>query len=311
MEKMEDKALQKTISFVKSARKKGKTNQEVRLPILFICNQNEIVSYELKGRQMIGRPYGMNQPAIPILNEYVSRQHGYFESEGKQVRYTAQKTTNGILFKGRQLPPGTSIVLEDGDELQIPIYGSNDTSCILLNVVTEYEHVQFWTNLSKLSKDDLTGLLTRKGFNARLLQKIQEMDDTSTMCVFILDVDGFKQVNDRHGHLAGDMVLKMVSGQMEESVGKSGLVCRWGGDEFIGAIEGRPRMMRNLMEQLRSRIASTAVEDGIQVTVSIGYVTIRKDQAVDMDKIIESADRALYRAKNEGKNRIIMNSDVG
>ncbi len=125
----------------------------------------------------------------------------------------------------------------------------------------------------------------------------------------MLDIDHFKHINDRHGHLAGDAVLREIAAVVRESTRSEDLVCRFGGEEFVVVLPfSDPDLAGERAEQIRSSIASrTTHHDGaaIRVTASIGLAyapaELRKETA-----LIMLADQALYRAKAEGRNRVVL-----
>jgi two-component system cell cycle response regulator len=124
----------------------------------------------------------------------------------------------------------------------------------------------------------------------------------------ILDLDGFKAINDRHGHAAGDRVLKCFAARAKEVIRETDLLCRFGGDEFVIVMPGTGlRGGLEIAERIRAAIASDgfAVETGggrpIAVTVSAGLAESAGDSAA---ALLRRADRALYRSKQHGRNRV-------
>lgn len=130
-------------------------------------------------------------------------------------------------------------------------------------------------------------------------------------CVLLVDVDHFKQVNDRYGHLVGDRVLRHVASVLVGCVRHSDVVARYGGEEFvIAAVNCDLAQGRELGERIRSWVSgSPYLEEGIelQLTVSIGVAQNRPDVTYgtnNLEDMIERADKALYRAKHRGRNRV-------
>lgn len=152
--------------------------------------------------------------------------------------------------------------------------------------------------------DPLTGLYNRMKLDEDIgyaIKRAKRMD--SGFAVILLDVDNFKQVNDGYGHLFGDRVLKAVSTLLKGSTRDSDIVGRWGGEEFMiicpdTHLEG----CRNLAEQLRKRIADYQFEEIGSVQASFGVAVYRKDE--DVESIVARVDKALYRAKESGRNRV-------
>lgn len=156
--------------------------------------------------------------------------------------------------------------------------------------------------------DGLTGLLNRRGFDdqgARCIARARFERQPSA--VLLIDLDHFKQVNDRHGHAAGDAVLRHVGGLIPTMVRACDVVGRIGGEEIAIIMPGMsPEAARASAERLRAAIAETSVDvDGkrLRVTASIGIGST--GTAGDHVAAMRQADAALYEAKGQGRNRVI------
>jgi diguanylate cyclase (GGDEF)-like protein len=157
--------------------------------------------------------------------------------------------------------------------------------------------------------DDLTKLANRRRFMEQFANEFARAKRYKTELSFlILDLDFFKQVNDTHGHLAGDSVLVQIAKVMKESVRSSDLVGRYGGEEFgLLLPETGSKGCRVYAERIRKRIEDTRFEAAgklIHVTVSGGISSYPEIAAESVDELWRSADQALYRAKQNGRNRI-------
>jgi diguanylate cyclase (GGDEF)-like protein/PAS domain S-box-containing protein len=154
--------------------------------------------------------------------------------------------------------------------------------------------------------DALTGLPNRREF-LDFVDKVLGTDDV--VSVFILDIDFFKKINDGHGHDIGDEVLRVLAKVGMSITHESKLFARWGGEEFVAALPGADAdLARTISEQLRRRVEQQDFEHAWRVTpipftVSIGVVT-REAGERDVDALMRRADRALYRAKESGRNRV-------
>ncbi|MBN2184427.1 MAG: diguanylate cyclase [Candidatus Krumholzibacteriota bacterium] len=162
------------------------------------------------------------------------------------------------------------------------------------------------------STDFLTGIYNRRGFFAAVkpLSHLSQRN-SHNVGIMIADVDDFKKVNDSQGHEAGDTVLKNIAEIMRSSVRSSDLVARFGGEEFIIFLSTVDRSsVWELAENVRKNIES-GTSGSIPVTVSIGVADGRLPRDVDQgfDKLIQRADKELYRAKAEGKNRVAYDRD--
>jgi len=155
--------------------------------------------------------------------------------------------------------------------------------------------------------DQLTELPNRHGFNLLAGQAIQEARrSASPLCALMLDLDNFKQLNDIHGHLAGDEVLHGFARKLSSAVRQADIICRWGGEEFILLLKDTSlEQARELGEKIRllteqSRFHYNGTE--LRVTTSIGLAQLHADDA--LEALIARTDRALYRAKQSGRNRL-------
>jgi diguanylate cyclase (GGDEF)-like protein len=152
--------------------------------------------------------------------------------------------------------------------------------------------------------DALTGVLNRLGFNGTISRELERARRyRQPLSVVILDLDHFKRVNDEHGHAAGDHVLVGVARLLETNVRQSDVIARWGGEEFVvvapmtqadGAVQ--------LAEKLRTLMAATPLGPSGAVTGSFGVAEMQVGDTIE--GLLQRADKALYRAKSGGRNRV-------
>lgn len=158
-------------------------------------------------------------------------------------------------------------------------------------------------------RDGLTGCVNRAHGLERLNVELRGVQRHGRpLSALMFDVDGFKQVNDTHGHLAGDLVLAELGRRLNDVVRTTDIKCRYGGDEFLIILPDTPAIgARHVAESLRQTLSALVIRTGdapeFSVTVSLGVVTA---QAEDRDAIaiVARADRALYRAKQRGRNLV-------
>lgn len=164
------------------------------------------------------------------------------------------------------------------------------------------------------STDILTGLSNR----ASLFLKLEELFNKhigkeNSMSLLFVDIDHFKNINDTHGHLAGDQVLKKVSTLLKESIRPDDVIGRYGGEEIIIGLDNcSTASARELAERIRTRIERTHIpisadsdSKTITVTISIGVASVNK--LIDgIEQLIAKADDAIYRAKSLGRNQTIV-----
>jgi diguanylate cyclase (GGDEF)-like protein len=158
--------------------------------------------------------------------------------------------------------------------------------------------------------DVLTGCINRRAFESRLSREWRQAKRrNSTLAVLMIDIDHFKDINDSHGHAAGDVVLTAIGEIMRKTARETDTVARVGGDEFVvmlpdtawqGAMTFAERLRRNVDEH-------TFAEDGkkpMSITVSVGVALAKGSDPVTEEDLMQTADRSLYKAKSGGRNRI-------
>jgi len=159
-------------------------------------------------------------------------------------------------------------------------------------------------------KDPLTQIDNRRGFDKKLKEAIgQTLTDKTSLCLIIADIDYFKKVNDTHGHLVGDNVLRMVAATIKNSIKGKDLVARMGGEEFAILLPDTPfdgamklaDDIRLAFEGLDLKKKSTGESLG-KITLSFGVAIFKESEAIE--DFVNRADKALYQSKNTGRNRV-------
>lgn len=159
-------------------------------------------------------------------------------------------------------------------------------------------------------RDPMTGLFNRRYLDTIVPHELARCGrDGVPLCLMMMDIDHFKHVNDTYGHQGGDEVLKALAGLLIDSVRASDVACRYGGEEFLLLLPNMPVANALLRaEQWRAAFAASAVEFGgarISATVSIG-IACYPDDGCTGDVLTRCADLALYRAKAQGRNRVVL-----
>lgn len=154
--------------------------------------------------------------------------------------------------------------------------------------------------------DSLTGVANRYALNEYIKLLENQPTQFSETCLMVIDIDHFKQVNDVYGHLMGDQVIQFVAEKLKENIRTSDLLVRYGGDEFIVLIEnvGMERALK-IAEKIRAEIYEAKSVDNLRcpdlkVSISIGVAI----GATSWMALLEKADRALFQAKEQGKNKV-------
>jgi len=158
--------------------------------------------------------------------------------------------------------------------------------------------------------DPLTGTLNRQAFGAELRDRIDHLSKYSQpLSLIVFDLDHFKQINDRHGHLVGDAALALVVGVVREHLVSDDLFGRFGGDEFMIACPGQDAVRTlALAETLRVAVAARAPMAETPVpglTLSLGVAQADTNQGYQLDELFARADAALYVAKQRGRNHAV------
>lgn len=175
---------------------------------------------------------------------------------------------------------------------------------------------------TKALTDELTGIFNRRAFEIALKRRAKNFVRQayrSNECPFSLifyDLDHFKKINDSFGHPIGDTVLKEVTNTVLGQLRPTDFLARYGGEEFVIIVEGNSQSAFDIAERIRERITMIQVEKmGIDpniccvITASFGvseYIPLNKDLAMAIKLLIDRADKALYNAKERGRNKVMM-----
>jgi len=151
-------------------------------------------------------------------------------------------------------------------------------------------------------RDELTGLLNRRAIDNLLeFEKNKSYRSSITFSILIIDVNHFKKINDKYGHLAGDNVLVDFSRRLESTLRRQDMISRWGGDEFLVLLpETDEKQVEVVTEKIKSKLKKWSVkyeEEEINYSISVGIAEYLKDE--DINDLIKRADQSLYREKEE------------
>ena len=262
-----------------------------------------------RGQWIVGRSL---EADISFPHESVSRQHCV-------VRVLRDGTTfirdlgslNGTQINGRPVSQHDPTQLEVGDQVRL------SASAHLKFVRQTPREAELHEGLYQAAvHDPLTGLLNRRALDARLAQAFSyAMRHGPTLVLVVIDLDHFKQVNDRWGHDGGDLVLKSVSARIREQVRTEDLVGRFGGEEFVLVLQGaRPEEAIALADRIRQRVAAVPVRvpnGEVSVTLSIGVAHAGEAAVESSADLFVLADKRLYAAKRGGRNRVVGPDDLG
>jgi two-component system, cell cycle response regulator len=252
---------------------------------------------------------------VRVNDARASRLHARITTErdpstGETVyRLTDLNSTNGTLLNGERV---TEAVLREGDKVLV---GEHLIRFDLLDDIDR----EFQRQIHRLlAHDELTGLLTSKSFFSELRREAARSEaEGRPFCVLMMDLDHFKLVNDRHGHLVGSQTLEDVGTLITRSLRAGDVAARFGGEEFaafllnadyaqglVAAERVRAAIESHYFSPVRRGAVAESSPPPLRITASVGVACYPVDGR-DPIELIELADTALYRAKNAGRNLVI------
>ncbi|MBC3920270.1 GGDEF domain-containing protein [Undibacterium sp. CY18W] len=257
-----------------------------------------------------------NMPGISGLAQQIL---GNRKSESQHLEYKSDNET--ILVNSRFIPElGWHLLVEQETSNEIkPLQNvfliniavsAGITILVLIILLVTVRRYQKRLEKSA-STDTLTNLLNRQAFDFVFQQALLDGERSrQPMCVVLLDIDFFKKINDKQGHLVGDHVLKEISLIAKRSLRESDIICRWGGEEFLILLKNCTlEKATSIAENLRNTIANNdfsrttdLTRTRLSITVSMGVAECRDKDTED--SVFERADQALYQAKENGRNSV-------
>ena len=262
-----------------------------------------VVSGMLLGQQMelgdvpviVGRA---SECALAMPHPSVSRQHCRIWREGDRYLIEDLGSTNRTYLNGK---PVTRAELRDGDQISV---GNNAIKFFTGTSLEANYHEEL---IDLAIYDSLTGFYNRRRFRALLDEEMGDAKTTAPLSLLLMDLDHFKQINDRHGHLVGDQVLSVVAQLIREHAPADAPLGRLGGEEFALALRGKSLgEAAGLAETLRAVVGARPVdtrEERLIVTVSIGVAQSGVDASTPSE-LLRRADERMYKAKQGGRNRV-------
>ena len=285
--------------------------QRYQRTIYFVDSQRRIV-VDGSEASAVAMPRGTHLDDIPALNDLTQQlpelRTGSFlyQSEGEQhfinIRYIPE--LNWYLMVDKR---ESGVMAPVRRTLWINLLICFGVMAIVLGLVGSISRRYLQRIEAMATHDALTELLNRHGFSLVAEQAVLEAKrQRSDLCVLILDLDHFKSFNDTYGHLGGDFLLRSFARLLARQIRQSDLISRWGGEEFVIMFKDTDLATAlALAEKIRAATeAATFDFDGVplRATVSIGTAQLPSDG--NLESLLDDADRALYRAKNGGRNRV-------
>ena len=183
---------------------------------------------------------------------------------------------------------------------------------VKLRIMNQIKMLDLIRSIELLSMiDQLTAIPNRRGFDNRLdMEWIRAIRENTFLSIMIMDVDKFKVYNDTYGHQQGDVVLQTVAKTVEQSLNRPGdFAARWGGEEFVVLLpntdlDGALFIAETIRQNISNAVIPCADGTNTKVTISIGVKTLAPGQKSTHESLLADADKALYTAKETGRNRV-------
>ncbi|MDH5493569.1 MAG: diguanylate cyclase [Myxococcales bacterium] len=269
-----------------------------RAYVVVIAGPNVGEMFRLERTCEIGRGKGQG---IRLMDTEVSRHHARFEVANGAVYVDDLGSTNGTLVNGA---PADHQELCDGDTIQV-----GTTTILKFSYHDQLEETFQKQMYDSALRDALTGAFNKKYLLDRLETELAYTARHGTpLALIIFDIDFFKRVNDTHGHQTGDHVLCELSRVVAGTIRQEDVFARYGGEEFVvmsRGIDGQAAAF--FADRLRSTIADFPFHHGataLEITISLGVASVPGPAIRTVADFIDAADKALYRAKREGRNRV-------
>ena len=285
------------------------------------------LSETLTLQQALGLKTRGPAPDVFIIAPDVIAQHGVHVISDLQSR-AATRRASIIVVMPPEMRVQASMALDLGatDVLRLPL-DEEEAQLRLAAAIRRKQQADalrkaFDTELTLASRDPLTGLFNRRHALSKLQQMCKpfEAGRARDFAVLMIDLDNFKQVNDRFGHNAGDDVLVEATRRIRQVIRPTDVVARYGGEEFLVIL---PRTDLTVAQRIARRIcqeikgAPYPLQNGatlLQLTASLGMTVhhpgAEEDHTLCIHKVIDRADRAMRRAKQDGRNRVIIDDEV-
>ncbi len=208
-------------------------------------------------------------------------------------------------------PSHTELLLHYATALEVELWSMRESQIATLNTRREHERLsaEHGAITQQAMQDPLTGLPNRRMLDESL-RALAAADSAEPLSVALVDLDGFKDVNDQYSHAEGDAVLRVVASTLRDALRCDDIVARYGGDEFVILLPGAPmHAATQALTRAVNSVASLPQHLSRGVTLSVGLVCLRAQESAE--EVLSRADAAMYQAKRRGGNRIATSSSSG
>jgi len=257
--------------------------------------------YKIDGEKTV---IGRGQKAqIRLYDDGISREHAQIVVEGSRIFLQDLGSTNGTYCNGLQVDKKE---LVDGDKILV-----GSTTILKFTYHDNLDEIFQRQMYESALRDGLTKAFNKKYFTDRLESEFTfATRHASPLALVLFDIDHFKKVNDTFGHQAGDHVLSEISTLLSGALRAEDVFARYGGEEFAVICRGSDQSQAQVVgERMRKAVEGNRfVYEGkhIPVTISVGIAVLPNPEVKDANDIVGFADRALYKSKNGGRNRVTL-----
>ncbi|MDR1888969.1 MAG: diguanylate cyclase [Zoogloeaceae bacterium] len=180
---------------------------------------------------------------------------------------------------------------------------------VLINAIIKSKIDRYRALRRSMQNDSLTGLLNHISSKQALATALGNLPDNDNLTIAMLDIDHFKDVNDTHGHPAGDRVIRSLAWLLKQRLRHSDIIGRYGGEEFVvGLVHTHLDGAKEILNRIREDFSCIVFRgtDTFKVTFSAGAVTCTNHSVGNLEMLLKTADNALYKAKRQGRNRVVL-----
>lgn len=255
--------------------------------------------YVLTGAPMV---LGRDPDCDLCINDpSVSRRHAVFQPDGEGYAVLDLNSTNGTSVNK---VPVSQCRLKDGDDLRVG-------NCIYRFLASSNVEAQYHEEIYRLSTSDALTHIPNRRYLLQFLERelLRSARYHRPLALVLFDIDNFKAVNDRLGHLGGDFTLKELAANVQQVLRKEGIFARFGGEEFALVLpEATLDAARQVAERIRAHVERHPFQYAGQVftiTVSLGVAATDGTELLTSDEFLHLADEQLYEAKRQGRNRVV------
>jgi diguanylate cyclase (GGDEF)-like protein len=241
---------------------------------------------------------------LQVRDNSVSRRHARIDRSAQGYTILDMKSSNGTYINNVQVSVEKPSLLQDGDYLRIG-------DCIFRFLSSGNVEAEYHEEIYRLTILDPLTQIHNKRYLLEFLDRevLRTVRHSRPLSLVMFDLDYFKSINDQHGHLAGDYVLREVASCVQKAVRREDLLARYGGEEFaMVLVETRLKEAIHVAERIRGMVQKYHFQfesKQLSPTISLGVAECPLDSHGSVNALIQKADENLYKAKQNGRNRVV------